>query len=87
MAEPMSLRRAVLLSRVGMPADASLEVMRLHDRARAIVDAAVEAHERFCAWQDTPTTRAAAVARMCAASAFDAAVERLRALERGEEGK
>jgi hypothetical protein len=54
-------------------------------RARAIVDAAVEAHERFCAWQDTPYTPEMEAILHRRTVACDRAARMLRALERGED--
>ncbi len=82
MASPMQLREAVKIIDVDHIDDPDT-----HARARSIVDAAVEAHERFCAWQDTPRTREADAALRWSETALDDATRKLRALERGEEIK
>ena len=55
------------------------------DRARAIVDAAVEAHEARCEADDLVTPAHAAMKRMAANDAKRITHNKLRALERGED--
>ena len=91
MSSPMTLREAVEIVECGRfdyshprgpdydPSDARAAVW---DRARAIVDAAVEAHEKRCAWVDTFPDECAEALKLRSES--KSAYDKLRALERGE---
>lgn len=79
--QAMTLREAVNFVAYGIDSYATRENLLKWDRARAIVDAAVEAHEAHCAYTDSGEFYGET------GKQFYDRFNKLRALERGEDPK